>query len=160
MTINMICAVNNKGYIGKDGELLYRIKKDLDRFKSLTSGHSVVMGRKTFEEIGKPLPNRINYVLSHDSSFKAEGVIVVNDYYQLLLKYAGSLETLFVIGGGFLFIGAVAISNTIYITEIEDDSEGDVSFPYDTVKSNYTAYNQSEVFEENGLKFKFIDYKY
>lgn len=160
MTINIICAVNNKGYIGKDGKLLYRIKKDLERFKSLTIGHSVVMGRKTFEEIGKPLPNRINYVVSNDPSFKPEGVKVINDYFIFLLNYIDITKNLFVLGGEGLFNEAVLMSDKVFITEIDDDSEGDTVFPYDLVKHNYKIDSESDYFEENGLKFKFIDYKY
>ena len=99
--IKLIVAMDPNQLIGKNNQLPWNIKEDLAHFKQTTIGHAVVMGRKTYESIGKALPNRVNYVLTRDPDFKAKesSVIIVKDYLELIKKYKNSQDILFVIGG-------------------------------------------------------------
>ena len=78
MKISIICALGSNGAIGRGNELLWRISEDLKRFKRITTGHAIIMGRKTYESIGRPLPNRTNIILTRDESYKADGCVVVH----------------------------------------------------------------------------------
>ena len=157
MSINIIAAVNNKGYIGKDGKLLYRLKKDLEHFKELTIGHSVIMGHNTFKEIGKALPNRKNIVISNSKDISYPNVEIKNSLTLAIFDTLENGENVFIIGGESLYKDALFSADNLYITEIDDDLEGDVSFPIETVKTFFNL-NSSVSDSENGISFKFNHY--
>ena len=134
--ISVIAAVAHNGVIGKENRLLWRISEDLRRFKAITLGHPVVMGRKTWESLGRPLPGRTHVVISRQRGFvpvDAEGKPAPD------VRVAGSLEEamaifpreeeVFVIGGGEIYRQAMEIADTFYLTEVEADYEGDTFFP-------------------------------
>lgn len=130
--ISIIVATAENGVIGKDNQLLWRLSADLKQFRILTTGHSIIMGRKTFESIGKPLPNRTNIVISRQSDFDfPEGVLKANSLekaIEIAHNAAGS-EEVFIIGGGNVYKQALEMTDKIYLTEVKANIEGDAFFP-------------------------------
>ena len=114
--------------IGVNNTLPWHLSADLKRFKALTMGHHIIMGRKTFESIGKILPGRTTVVVTRNPDFHADGAIVVNDFDAALAKCAGDTEA-FIIGGETVFQSALPLADRIYLTEIDKYFEGDVLFP-------------------------------
>ena len=127
MIISLIAAMARNRVIGKDGKLPWRIPEDLKRFKKLTTGHCVVMGRKTFDSIGKPLPNRTNIVITRDKSWRADGVVVAHSLDEALGLASG--DEVFVIGGGEIYAAALPKASKLYLTLVEGQWEGDAFFP-------------------------------
>lgn len=125
--ISIIAAVAGNRVIGKGNKLLWKIPADMEHFKSLTAGHTVIMGRKTFESIGRPLPGRKNVVLSRNANFKAEGCYVIHSAAEAL-ELAGS-ENAFVIGGAEIYAGFMDYAERLYITLIDENFDGDAHFP-------------------------------
>ena len=130
--IYLIAAVAKNGVIGKENALPWYIPEDLKRFKELTTGHTVLMGRKTFESImkrnNKPLPNRTNVVITRDVNFKApEGAAVYNNLEEAFKKLKG--QDIYVIGGGQIYKQTIDKADVLYITHVDKDIEGDVYFP-------------------------------
>lgn len=133
MKISMIAAVAKNRAIGRDGHLLWKLQGDLQRFKLLTMGKPVIMGRKTFESIGKPLAERPNIVLTRDTSFAPEGVTVVHSFGEAIAKATpfavqGHGEIM-IIGGGTIYAEALPIADKLYLTEVDDAPDGDAFFP-------------------------------
>ncbi len=132
MDISLVVAVAENGVIGKDNRLLWRLSADLQRFRRLTSGHCILMGRKTYESIGKPLPNRTSLIVSRDENLKIEGCEVFNEVAKAIDYAKQQNETeLFIIGGGDIFTQTIDLATTIYITEVKVALEGDTYFKYD-----------------------------
>ncbi len=128
MRLTLIAALGPGRLIGRDGGLPWRLPADLRRFKERTIGHVVVMGRKTFESIGRPLPRRRNLVLSRDPSFAPEGATVVRSLDEAL-DAAADAEEVFVIGGAAVYAEALARADRLDLTLVEGAFEGDVFFP-------------------------------
>ena len=128
MIISLVAAMGKNRVIGKDNSLPWKLPEDMKRFKELTSGKTVVMGRTTFESIGKPLPNRINIIITRDKNYKAEGCIVVNSVDEAL-KYAKDADEVMIIGGAQIYQQFLPIANKMYLTLIDEDFEGDAYFP-------------------------------
>lgn len=134
MILSMIVATGPKGEIGLDNKLLWHIPEDLKNFKKITTGKSIVMGRKTFESIGKPLPNRRNIVLTRDIDFKPIGVEVINDP---LMAFDLALENdsdsneseLVVIGGAEIYNIYLPYVQKIYLTQVSYEGNADTFFP-------------------------------
>ncbi len=131
-TLSIIAAVAENGVIGADGAMPWRLSTDMKRFKRLTMGKPVVMGRKTFESIGKPLPDRLNIVVTRQADFRAGGVEVKASL-DLALAFAaeraGEAGEVVVIGGGQVYAAAMARADRLYITHVALRPEGDVRFP-------------------------------
>lgn len=161
--VSLIAAIaaGNRA-IGKNNRLIFHIPEDLKRFKKITSGHVVIMGRKTFEAIGHPLPNRTNIIITRDPEYFVEGTVVVHSFDEALRQDFGELsrtaqgiETeVFVIGGGQIYQAAIGLADKLYLTIVEGNPEADTFFP------DYSDFKK-KVFEENhesdGLKYKFLD---
>lgn len=126
--LTLIAAVARNGVIGKDGTLPWRLPEDLKRFKALTLGHPIIMGRKTWESLGKPLPGRTNIVISRDPGYAAAGAIVVASLDAALAACADADEA-FVIGGAEIYALALARADCLQLTELGRDFEGDTYFP-------------------------------
>lgn len=127
----MIAAVSANNVIGKNGQLPWHLKADLQRFKKLTENHTIIMGRRCFESIGKPLPNRTNVVVSSNTDLEIPGCIVKPSL-QYAADYANSRydSTPFIIGGGTLYRQAINLVNVLYLTRVHTIIEdGDVFFP-------------------------------
>lgn len=128
--LSIIVAVANKQVIGKDNQLIWHLPEDLKRFKKLTTGHTIIMGRKTFESLGRILPNRKHVILCNDAqlNIQDENVEILEDIY-LLKPYIESQEEYFVIGGATIYKLLMPYTQKMYITKIHEDFEGDVYFP-------------------------------
>lgn len=128
MKLSLIVAVAENGVIGRDNDLPWRLPKDLARFKALTVGHPVIMGRRTFESIGLPLPQRRNIVLSRDPGYAAAGVEVVASLDAALELLAAEHEV-FVLGGAALFSATLALADRLFLTRVHAEVAGDTYFP-------------------------------
>ncbi len=134
MRIALVVAVARNGVIGAGGDLIWRISDDLKWFKKTTLGKPVVMGRKTFESIGKPLPDRDNIVISRRSDFAPEGVMIaqtIDEALQLAREWAraSDAEEVCIIGGGEIYAQTLPIADRLYLTRVDAAPEGDVYFP-------------------------------
>lgn len=127
-TITLIVAVADTGVIGRDNALPWHLPEDLKRFKRLTMGKPIVMGRKTYESIGKPLPGRQNIVVTRDPNYRPGGVTVVNDP-AAALRAAGGAPEVMVIGGSELFRTCLPLAGRIHLTRVHGDIAGDVMWP-------------------------------
>lgn len=127
MMISLIVAMAENRTIGKDNKLPWKLPADLQRFKKLTTGHAVIMGRKTFESIGRPLPQRQNIVISRNPNFKAAGIEVASSLSKALEAAKG--DEVFVIGGQQIYAEALALADRIYLTLIHEEIDGDAFFP-------------------------------
>jgi dihydrofolate reductase len=129
--LSIIVAISENRAIGKDNQLLWRLSADLKYFKELTTNHVIIMGRKTFESIGKPLPNRVNIVISRDEKWQKEGVIIENSL-QKAIETAQNIQPddeIFIIGGGSIYEQALPLAQKIFLTEVKTKLEGDTYFP-------------------------------
>ena len=125
--ISIIAAVAENGVIGDRNTLLWHISEDLKRFKALTSGHPVVMGRKTYESLGRPLPNRTNVVLSRQE-LRLEGCRVVHSLAEAVALFPRD-EEIFIIGGAEIYAQALPSADRLYLTRVHRSYEGDTRFP-------------------------------
>lgn len=126
--LSIIVAAAENNVIGRNNALIWHISEDLKYFKRITSGHTVIMGRKTFESIGKPLPNRTNIVISRNIEFKPEGCVVVSSLNEAIAKTNPNEEN-FIIGGGSIYREAIGLADKLYLTKIQHSYEGDTHFP-------------------------------
>lgn len=132
MNISIVVAVAENGVIGKDNQLLWRLSADLKRFKSITSNHYILLGRKTFESIGKPLPNRTSLIISRDFKCDFENCFVFKTINEAIVFAAQqNQEEIFVIGGGEIYSQTLPLSNRIHLTLVHTEIEGDTYFDYD-----------------------------
>lgn len=133
MRVSMVVAIGPKREIGYQNKLLWHLPEDLKNFKKITTGKAIVMGRKTFESIGKALPNRKNIVLTRDESFQPEGVTVIHDpmmAFDIALDYDDSDESeLMVIGGEDIFKLYLPFSQRLYLSEVDYTGPADTFFP-------------------------------
>lgn len=130
MKISMIAAMAHDRVIGKDNQMPWHLPADLAHFKRVTLGKPVLMGRKTFESIGRPLPGRRNLVISRNPGYQAEGIEVVGSVEAALALLAGiAVEELMVIGGGHLYAEMLPSADCLYLTQIDLAVEGDTRFP-------------------------------
>jgi dihydrofolate reductase len=129
--ISLIAAYNNNKVIGKDGKIPWHCSADLKRFKELTMGCPVIMGRKTWESIGKPLPGRKNIVVSKGNGLYPKEVEVVPSFKSAIIGVQETYycEEIFIIGGEEIYRQAIPMADTMYLTHINDDSDGDAFFP-------------------------------
>lgn len=127
MTITLIASVTRGGFIGADGDLAWRNSEDLRRFKELTLGHTLVMGRRTFDSIGRPLPGRRTIVITRDPQWSAAGVQTAGSVAEALAA-AGPGEV-FVAGGGQIYAQTVDLADRLEITHVDADPPGDTRFP-------------------------------
>lgn len=128
LSISIIVATARNGIIGRDGSLPWHLPDDLKRFKEITTGHTVVVGRKTFEAIGRPLPDREVVVLTRNRGFDAEDIQVIHSF-EKAIALADEREELFVAGGAEVYAHTLPLADRLYQTQVHADVEGDVSFP-------------------------------
>lgn len=157
MKISIIVAIDQKRGIGKAGKLPWNIPEDLKHFKEITNGHTIIMGRKTFESIGRVLPNRTSIIITRDENFKAEGAIIahsLNEALSLARRRLTRLEEVFIIGGGQVFKEALEkdLVDKIYLTKVLGDFNCDTFFPD---YSNFKKISE-ENFESGKNKGRFI----
>ncbi|UOU98726.1 dihydrofolate reductase [Chryseobacterium daecheongense] len=127
--VTIVVAMGEKNEIGSNNQLLWHLPKDLKHFKDLTSGHPVIMGRKTYESIGKPLPNRTNIVISRQKDWFEEGILIVGSIKEAV-KFARKIdEEVFIIGGGNIYEQTMDITDKLEVTLVKADLEADTFFP-------------------------------
>jgi dihydrofolate reductase len=128
--ISLIVAAAKNNAIGKDNQLLWHLPNDLKFFKNTTWGMPVIMGRKTFEAVNKPLPGRFNIIITRQKDWKAEGVIVAADLQDAIKKAAATnSKEIFIIGGGEIYKQGIEIADKIYLTRVHAELNGDTFFP-------------------------------
>ncbi len=152
--ISAIAAISEKDRgLGSGNDLIWKIPEDLKRFRTLTSGHPIIMGRKTYESIGRPLPNRLNIVVTRNAEYAAQGVLVCNSLEAAIekAKKATGADEIFIIGGGELYKEALPFTDRLYLTLIKANAEADVFFP------EYEKEFTKEISREEG---NFGDLKY
>ncbi|HEX7456514.1 MAG TPA: dihydrofolate reductase [Candidatus Nanoarchaeia archaeon] len=153
--VSIIAAISEKRAIGKGNKLLWHIGEDLKRFKKITFGHLVIMGRKTFESLGRPLPNRANIVITHDEAFKVPGISVAHSLEKAIedARYEEKDE-IFIVGGGQIYEQGIKYADKLYLTIVEGEYEADTFFP------DYSEFKRV-VFEEKresaGYKYRFLE---
>ena len=136
--ITIIAAIGKNNELGKDNQLLWHLPADLKHFKNLTSGHPIIMGRKTYESIGKPLPNRTNIVVSRKENWFEEGILIVPSLKDAI-KHAKKInENIFIIGGGEIYHHTIDMADRLEITQVNHQTDADVFFP--------------KIDEKNGIK--------
>ena len=155
--LSIIVAMSSNRVIGVNNTLPWHLSEDLKHFKSLTTDHTIIMGRKTYESIGRPLPNRRNIVISRNSNTSYEGVEVVHS-----LEDAFSISTndkeVFVIGGSNIYEQALSFVDQLYITEIKKSFIGDAFFP-EINKQIWIEYSRDDHVTNDGLEFSFVKYQ-
>jgi dihydrofolate reductase len=128
MIISIIVAIAENNAIGKNNQLLWRLPTDLKHFKTITSGHTVIMGRKTFDSVGKPLPNRRNIVITRDASLKIEGAEVTGSLEEAI-SLCDPNEEVFIVGGAEIYNQSMTKTDKIYLTRVHQTFEADTFFP-------------------------------
>jgi len=154
--IRIIVAISKNRVIGDSNKLIWHLPADLKRFKEITTGHPIVMGRKTYESIGRPLPNRRNIIITRDNNYQVEGCEIVNSIEEALLL---TNSDCFIIGGGEIYKQSLHLVDKIYMTLVDEDFEGDTTFP-ELDKSWYVS-NQEDFLkdEKNPHNYSFIIYE-
>jgi len=153
--ITLIAAASENNALGRDNQLIWHISEDLKRFKKLTQGHAIIMGRKTFESMPKALPKRKNIILTRNKEYKAQDAWVANNIKEALKLTEGDLQP-FVIGGGEIYSLFLSIADTIELTRVHSDFEADAFFPKIDSK-NWLLVNNEQHF---GSKDQPYDYSY
>lgn len=128
--ISVICAIAQNRAIGKNNQLLWHIPEDFKHFKETTSGHPIIMGQRTYESIGRPLPNRTNIIITDDQNYQVEGCVIVHSIEEAIEKASAvDKDEIFFIGGGMIYRQAVPIADKLYLTIVEGEFEADTFFP-------------------------------
>lgn len=128
MRLSIIVAMTRNRVIGRGGGLPWRLPADLQRFKRLTMGHPILMGRKTYASIGRNLPGRTSIVITHKADFRTDGVLVANSLPDAISLAKGTDEA-FVVGGGEIYSQALPLADRMYLTLVETETDGDAVFP-------------------------------
>jgi len=155
--VYLIAAVARNGVIGARGKLPWHLPEDLKHFKKLTLGHPVIMGRRTWESLGKPLPGRENIVVSRKPGFEAPGASVASSVAGAVALCAGE-PLAFVIGGAELYAATLSLADGLVLTEIDVDYEGDTRFP-DWDRKAWRATQKETHTSEKGVRFDFVLYE-
>ena len=156
----IIVAMDENNVIGGDNKLLWHIPEDLKRFKEITSGHTIIMGRKTFESLPGVLPNRKHVIITRDNNYTVNNpnVEVIHNISEVINKYSKTSELAFIIGGGEIYKQLIHSVDKIFLTKVYKSFHGDTTFP----QIDFNEFNiefKSEIYtcEKNGLKYQFID---
>ncbi len=157
--LSIIAAIGQNNALGKDNQLIWHLPADLKRFKKVTTGHHVIMGRKTFESLGKPLPNRTTIIISRDKNYHADGCITVNSLTEAI-KAAQNDDNPYILGGAEIYKQSMDIADVLDLTFVHQAFEADVYFP--KIDKNIWK----ETFRENHFKdernkfnFSFVKYE-
>ncbi len=159
MNISIIAAIAENNVIGKDNKLIWHISEDLKRFKKLTTGHSIIMGRKTYESLPfKPLPNRENIILSSQKGLNFEEAKIIHSINETL-NHCKNEEEIFICGGAEIYRSFLPITNRLFLTKVHHTFEGDTFFP-EIDYSKWKIESESEMLfdEKSELHYTFINY--
>ena len=153
--ISAIAAIGKNRELGKTGELIWRIPDDLKRVKELTTSNAIIMGRKTYESIGRPLPNRLNIILTRNPDYKAEGCIVVPTLEAALATARDAhITEIFIFGGAEIYKEALPLTTRLYLTLIDaEDADADAFFPD---YRDFTKVIEKEKRDHDGLAYEWL----
>jgi dihydrofolate reductase len=159
MSISLIVAMARNRTIGINNTLPWRCPEDLKHFKALTMGHHMIMGRKTFDSIGKPLPGRTTVVVTRDKNLQIDGCLMAHSIQDAIKACAGDSE-IFIVGGADIYAQSLQLANTLYVTEIQQDVEGDAHFP-EFDKSEWREVSREVRSQETPqpLQYHFVTYQ-
>lgn len=159
--ISIIAAIGKNNELGKGNELLWKMPADMAHFRKTTALHAVVMGRKTFESIGQPLPNRRNVVITRDASYKKEGIEVAHSLAGVLDLFPDQKEEIFIIGGAELYKQTIEIADKLYITHVDaEDREADAFFPeIIPIVWNEISHQEHKADDKNPFNYTFSIYE-
>ena len=156
--ISIIVAMAKNRVIGKDNDMPWHLPADLQHFRKMTSGKPIIMGRKTYESIGRPLPKRHNIIVSRNSDYSQDGCDVVGSLDEAM-KCAGDVEEVFIIGGGFLYDQTINHVDKLYLTFIDLDVDGDTFFPeYEHLNLTKSASEHHKADEKNPHNYEFTEF--
>lgn len=159
MTVTIIAALSRNRVIGRGNRLPWHISDDLKRFKKLTLGHAVIMGRRTYESIGRPLPGRDNVVVTRSPDFSAPGCRVVHTFEAALAAVSGAGEV-FVIGGAQIYASALPLADRLQLTEVDAEIDGDAYFPdFDRSSWRETTRESHSTQDPLALSYDFVAYE-
>ena len=156
--IIMIAAVAENNELGKDNDLVWHLPNDFKRFKTLTSGHHIIMGRKTFESFPKPLPNRTHVIITRQKNYKAEGCIIV-DSIEKALEICPKNEDTYIIGGGEIYTLSLPFADKIEITKVHHSFEADAYFPvlnekeWKLAQSDHNSKDEKHIYDYTYLTY-------
>ena len=158
--LKILVAFDENRVIGKNNTLIWHLPADLKRFKYLTTGHVIIMGRKTFESIGKPLPNRTTIVISRQADLQIDGAIIAHSVEEAILKAKSiTREDIFIVGGAEIYALSLALADQILVTQLHDIFEGDAYFPEILAESwEVTEKERGITDEKNAYQFSYITY--
>lgn len=159
MMVSIIAAMDRNRLIGNRNQLPWHLPADLAHFKQVTMGKPIIMGRKTYESIGRPLPGRANIVLTRSQSFHAEGVFTANTLQQALDFATGESEVM-IIGGSSIYELALPVADRLYMTYVDNSCEGDAWFPeFDLEQWTIVSSEQHTADENNSSDYRFVTYE-
>ena len=153
--VTLIAAIDENGVLGKDNQLIWHLPEDLKRFKRLTTGHSIIMGRKTFESLPKALPNRHNIVVTRNQNYSKEEVTVCHSL-EAAIGFTKDDDQPFIIGGGEIYKQAIGLADVIELTRIHSQFEGDVFFP--KIDSKKWTVEKEERMSHPDFEYSFFTY--
>jgi dihydrofolate reductase len=158
--LKILVAFDENRVIGKNNALIWHLPADLKRFKALTTGHVIIMGRKTFESIGKPLPNRTTIVISRQTDLQIEGAIMANSVEEAILKGKSlTREDIFIVGGAEIYALSLPLADQILVTQLHDIFDGDAYFPEIPAESWEIAEKERGITDEkNTYQFSYLTY--
>ena len=156
--LSIIAAIGQNNALGKDNQLIWHLPADLKRFKKVTSGHHVIMGRKTFESLGKPLPNRTTIIISRDKNYHADGCIIVNSLAEAI-EVAQNDENPYILGGAEIYRQSMDIADVLDLTFVHQTFEADVYFP-EIDKNTWKETFREDHLKDDKNKFDFSFVKY
>src|SRR3989338_2810812 len=161
MTISLIAAIGKNNELGKNNTLLWHMPEDMKHFRETTSGHAVIMGRKTFESLWRPLPNRRNIIITRDLNYKKDGVEITHSINEALELFKNTDEEIFIIGGGELYKQTMSIADRLYITHTEaEEKDADAFFPeIIPVVWNEISHEERQKDERNPFNYTFSIYE-
>ena len=158
MKISLIAAFAEEGVIGKDGKIPWTLKEDLKHFRNKTEGCSVVMGRKTYESIGRPLPNRLNIVMTRNPK-RQEGIKEVSNTKDALKVASSYSDEIFIIGGEKIYKEFLPLATKMYLTKIDIKVKGDTFFPSWNKNEWKELSNQDKKDVDQGIEYWFLEYE-
>ena len=153
-------AFDENRVIGKNNTLIWHLPADLKRFKTLTTGHVIIMGRKTFESIGKPLPNRTSIVISRQADLQIDGAIIAHSVEEAILKAKSiTREDIYIVGGAEIYALSLPLADQVLVTQLHDIFEGDAYFPeIPTETFEVTEKERGITDEKNAYQYSYITY--
>jgi dihydrofolate reductase len=158
--LKILVAFDENRVIGKNNTLIWHLPADLKRFKTLTTGHVIIMGRKTFESIGKPLPNRTSIVISRQADLQIDGAIIAHSVEEAILKAKSiTREDIYIVGGAEIYALSLPLADQLLVTQLHDIFEGDAYFPeIPTETFEITEKERGITDEKNAYQYSYITY--